>query len=184
MSKTKLLALSTAVSMCVVLVLLYRHRPGPRAVPVVVSESRDLYVSAQISLRDVDRLRFNFITIVDMRPDGEAPDEPGHVEMEQVAKAAGLTFHYIPVPHESIPAETVKELGDVLVSSKEPVLLYCRTGRRAVRTFALVEASRAGGPGVDAILGMVKGAGFSAEDLRAEIVSRVEGRSAALGAKQ
>ena len=119
-----------------------------------------------------------------MRPDGEAPDEPGHLEMEQVAKAGGIEFHYIPVPHESIPAETVKELGEVLVSSREPVLLYCRTGRRAVRTFALVEASRAGGPAVDAILGMVKGAGFSAEDLRDEIVSRVEGRGAGLEAKK
>ena len=98
-------------------------------------------------------------------------------------KQQGLDFSYIPVPHESIPPATVNELRDVLLSSQKPAVLYCRTGRRAVRTFALFEASRQGGPSADTILAMVKHAGFSAEDLRPEIVSRIAARTAASEAK-
>lgn len=162
------------------LVVLYIGRPRPKAVPVLVSEAGSVYVSAQISLRDIGFLpRYGIHTIIDMRPDGEAPDEPNHFEMEQFAKAEGIDFSYIPVPHESIPPATVKELGEVLSASQKPVVLYCRTGRRAIRTFALREASRHDGPSADAILAMVKHAGFFAEDLRPEIVSRVAARTAA-----
>lgn len=179
MSKKKLFTLSTAFATCVTLVVLYIHRPGPRPVPVLVSESASIYVSPQISLRDVGYIaRYGIRTIVDMRPDGEAPDEPSHLQMEQIAKAQGFDFSYLPVPHESIPPATVHALREVLSSSQKPVVLYCRTGRRAVRTFALFEASRKDGPGTDAILAMVKDAGFSAEDLRPEIVSRIERRTA------
>jgi len=151
---------------------------------VLVSEAGSVYVSSQISLRDIGYLpQYGIHTIIDMRPDGEAPDEPSHFDMERFAKAEGIDFSYIPVPHESIPPATVKELGEVLSASKKPVVLYCRTGRRAVRTFALCEASRHGGPSVDTILGMVKNAGFFAEDLRPEIVSRIAARTAASEAK-
>jgi len=184
MSKKKLFALSTAGTTCVMLVVLYIGRPRPKAVPVLVSEAGSVYVSSQISLRDIGYLpQYGIHTIIDMRPDGEAPDEPSHFDMERFAKAEGIDFSYIPVPHESIPPATVKELGEVLSASKKPVVLYCRTGRRAVRTFALCEASRHGGPSVDTILGMVKNAGFFAEDLRPEIVSRIAARTAASEAK-
>lgn len=185
MSKKKLFALSTTLATCATLVVVYILRPGSRPAPLLVSESGSVYVSPQISLRDVAYMaRYGMHTIVDMRPDGEAADEPGHLQLEQIAKAQGLDFSYIPVPHESVPPETVHELGEVLLSSPKPVVLYCRTGRRAVRTFALFEASRDGGPSVDAILAMVKNTGFSAEDLRPEIVSRIAARTAVSEAKQ
>lgn len=161
------------------LVLFYIRRPGLRPVPVRVSESGSVFVSSQISLRDVGyEAGHGMRTIIDMRPDGEAQDEPSHLEMEQAAKAYGLDFGYIPVPHESIPPATVNELGDALLSSQKPAVLYCRTGRRAVRTFALLEASHPGGPDAEAILAMVENAGFSAEDLRPEIARRITARTA------
>lgn len=179
MSKKKLFALSTTTTTCVMLLLLYVQRPAPRAVPILVSEADSVYVSAQIPLRYVGDMRqYGIHTIIDMRPDGEATDEPSHQEMEQIAKAVGLDFSYIPVPHETIPPATVKELGEVLSASQKPVVLYCRTGRRAVRTFALCEASRHDGPSADTILAMVKHAGFTAEDLRPEIVNRIAARTA------
>jgi uncharacterized protein (TIGR01244 family) len=185
MSNKKLFALSTALTTCATLVVLYIQRPGSRPVPLLVSESGSVYVSPQISLRDVGYIaRYGIHTIVDMRPDGEASDEPSHLQIEQIAKAQGLDFSYIPVPHESIPPTTVNALGELLLSSQKPVVLYCRTGRRAVRTFALFEASRHGGPSADTILAMVKDAGFSAEDLRPEIVSRIAARTAPSEAKQ
>ncbi|HSZ59275.1 MAG TPA: sulfur transferase domain-containing protein [Tepidisphaeraceae bacterium] len=186
MSKKKLFALSTTLTTCAMAALLYVQRPGSRFVPVLVSESGgSVYVSSQISLRDVGYVaRSGMRTIVDMRPDGEAADEPSSRLMERFAKGQGIDFSYIPIPHESIPPATVTALGDVLSSSQRPAVLYCRTGRRAVRTFALFEASRHDGPGADAILAMVKNAGFSAEDLRPEIVNRIAARAAVSEAKQ
>ena len=185
MSKMKLFALSTVATASVMLVVLYIQRPRPRAVPVLVSEAASVYISPQLSLRDVGYMRqYGIHSIVDMRPDGEVQDEPTHLEMEQFAKAVGIDFSYIPVPHESIPPATVNELSDVLLTSQKPVLLYCRTGRRAVRTFAMSEASRHDGPDADTILTMVKHAGFTAEDLRPEIVSRIAARTVVVEAKQ
>jgi uncharacterized protein (TIGR01244 family) len=187
MSNFKLFAASTTLATCVTMAMLYVQRPGPRPalVPVSESESGTVYVSSQISLRDVAYMRrYGMRMIVDMRPDGEASDEPSHLQMEQIAKSEGLDFSYIPVPHESIPGTTVHALGDVLLSAQKPVVLYCRTGRRAVRTFALFEASRDGGPSAEAILAMVKHTGFSAEDLRPEIAGRVSARTAVSETKQ
>ena len=186
MNKIKLFALSTAAATCVMLAVVYVQRPGSRPAPVLVSQSGSVYVSPQISLRDISRymLRYHIRTIVDMRPDGEAPDQPNHLQIEEFVKAQDIGFSYIPVPHESIPPATVDELNDVLASAQKPVVLFCRTGRRAVRTFALAEASRLGGPGSETILAMVKEAGFSAEDLRPEIVTRISARTAAPEAKR
>jgi len=96
--------------------------------------------------------------------------------MQAAARNWGLGFHYIPVPHESIPAEDVVALGKALNPEVLPACLYCRTGRRAVRLYALVQASRSGGPNANEILEMVKNAGFSAEDLKDEIAQRIAHR--------
>ena len=164
------------------LAVLYTHRPPSRPEPLRLGDGDLVYVSAQIQPGDVAFMRrYGMQTIVDLRPDGEAPDEPTHSQIEQAAKASDLDFAYIPVPHESIPPAAVSALGDVLSSGRKPVVLYCRTGRRAVRTFALFEASRQSGPSAEAILGMVKSAGFSADDMRAEIVSRIAARTSCSG---
>ena len=180
MSNWKLFFLVTALATCAMLVVLYIERPGSQPVPRLVSERGDVYVSPQISLRDVVYMsRSGTRTIVDMQPDDEAPAELNHLQFEETAKAQGLDFHYIPVPRERIPPATVNALRDVLASARKPVLLYCRTGRRAVRTFALTEASRPGGPDAEAIAEIVQFAGFSAEDLRPEIATRIAARTAA-----
>ncbi len=143
-----------------------------------------VYVSSQIKPKEIPAMRNrSMMTIVDIRPDGEAADQPTHAQMEEAAKANGLDFNYIPVPHESIPPAAVESLGRVLSEGHKPVVLYCRTGRRAVRTFALSEASRRGGPSAEAILAMVKEVGFSADDLKDNIVGRIANRNSKPGGK-
>lgn len=185
MIKIKLFVISTALTTCVTLVVLYKQRPSSRPVPLRIGDDDVVYVSSQLQIQDVAYMRrYRINTIVDLRPDGEAPDEPTHLQVAEAAQVSGLDFSYIPVPHESIPPTAVSALGDALSSARKPVVMYCRTGRRAVRTFALFQASRPGGPGPDAILAMVKDAGFSAEDLRADIVSRIAARTPASEAKK
>lgn len=90
-----------------------------------------------------------------------------------------MRFLYIPVPHESIPESAVAALDHALSEDPRSAVLYCRTGRRAARLFALVQASRSDGPGADEIFKMVSAAGFSAEDLKDDINQRIAHRGGA-----
>ena len=126
--------------------------------------------------------RVTFTTVIDMRPDGEAVGEPSSSEMAAAATAQHLQFAYVPVPHGDIPDAVVDSLSMALASRPGPVLLYCRSGRRAARSWSLVEASRPGGMSVDEILAAVKSSGQDASDLRARLQKRVLERKPLAGA--
>ena len=68
MSKKKLFALSTALTTCAMLEVFYLHRARPRPVPVLVSESGDhyVYVSSQISVRDIGYIARRGIRLIVM----------------------------------------------------------------------------------------------------------------------
>jgi uncharacterized protein (TIGR01244 family) len=138
--------------------------------------SAGVYVTEQVGPQDLPDLADRFAVVVDLRPDGEAQDQASSAEIGDAARALGLAFFYVPVPHEAIPPDAVTRLGDALDETTGDALLYCRSGKRATRTFALVQASDPDGPTADEILGMVRDAGYSAEDLRAEIAARIAKR--------
>jgi uncharacterized protein (TIGR01244 family) len=118
-----------------------------------------------------------FKSVIDLRPDGEEPGQPSSESVAKAARALGLAFAYVPVQHGDIPGKAVDALGQSLASAGKPVLLYCRSGKRAVRTWALSEASRADGPDAVAIQAAVRSAGQSADDLAESIAARIAARS-------
>lgn len=140
----------------------------------------DVWVSEQVTPQQVLGLRGGrFATIVDLRPDGEQAGQPSSAEVAAAAARAGVAFSYDPVPHGAIPNEAVDALQKVLATQGKPVLLYCRSGRRAARTWALAEASRAGGLDAEAIKRVVAAAGQPVEDLEQAIQARIAARSSA-----
>jgi uncharacterized protein (TIGR01244 family) len=186
MTKWKLFFLSAALTSGVASVHFYLDRPrqssrrAPASAPELKQISDKLYLTSQLRIEDVLAVRERGIkTVVDIRPDGEAQDQTPSDRIKSASNGIGLGFYYIPVPHAGIPDGAVEALDRVLAPEAMPAVLYCRTGRRAVRLFALVQASRVDGPGLDAIMGMVRAAGFSAEDLRDEITQRLSHRSSA-----
>jgi len=114
--------------------------------------------------------------IVDLRPDGEVAGQPSSQDMEAEARQQGLRFRYIPVPHGEIPDAAVGQLKATLDEPHGEVLLYCRSGKRAARTWALAEAARADGLSSVAILAAVQDAGQDAGDLQARIERAVKAR--------
>jgi len=114
--------------------------------------------------------------VIDLRPDGEEPDQPSSDEMRKVAEANHLAFHYVPVSHGEIPDAAVSSLQTALAESPRPVLLYCRSGRRAVRTFSLVEASRPDGPTLPQIIAAASAAGQDVSDLKDSLEARIKAR--------
>lgn len=140
------------------------------------SLAQGIDVTTQLKRDDVGGLGRRYRSVIDLRPDGEAPDQPPSREMAAEAHRHGISFTYIPVPHGDIPDAAVAQLRAALEASRGEVLLYCRSGKRAARTWALAEASRSDGMPADAILAAVKGAGQDADDLRGRIQQAVDTR--------
>ncbi|MHA3770144.1 beta-lactamase hydrolase domain-containing protein [Verrucomicrobiota bacterium sgz303538] len=179
MSKRKLFITTFLIATAVFTAAIYFNRPGPHDRPPRVTRVSDqVSITSQLHPASVPYLRrYGIWTVVDIRPDGEAADQPSSADIERASHAGNMAFYYIPVPHETIPDAAVQALSSALENAKMGTVLYCRTGRRAVRLFALAEASRPDGPSLDSILEMVSTAGFSAEDLREAITHRISNRS-------
>ncbi|MFZ6653852.1 beta-lactamase hydrolase domain-containing protein [Undibacterium sp. TJN19] len=141
--------------------------------------THSIFVTEQVSVNAVTSLKHDGITtIIDMRPDGEAAGQPTAAAMAAAAKAEGLDFAYIPVPHGPIPDTAVTALQQQLAKNSGAVLLYCRSGSRAARTWSLVEASRNGGLDAPDILAAVKASKLNADDLEPAIRQRIALRTA------
>lgn len=169
--------LAALLGMAGVIVAALATRTPPAAEAEVHPLPGGVWVAEQVTpaqLADLDGKGFR--AVVDLRPDGEAAGQPSSLQVGRAAHDAGLAFQYIPVPHGPIPADAVEQLARALSTSNKPILLYCHSGRRAARTWALAEASRAGGLAEDAILQAVAQAGQDAGDLRPEIARRIARR--------
>lgn len=150
--------------------------------PTLNTLTRDILVTQQIDTDVAASLKQQgFDLIVDLRPDGEDRQQTSSKEMAAAAKAAGLKFSYVPVPHGDIPERAVTELKEVLEKPHGKVLLYCRSGRRAARTWGLMEASRSGGMSPDEIVAAVKASGQDAADLRQDLEFRAAHRKTVAG---
>jgi uncharacterized protein (TIGR01244 family) len=148
-----------------------------RPLPAVKRLTADVWVSEQIKADNLTDLRsLGIKSLIDLRPDGEAADQPPSTVVANAANAAGLQFAYVPVQHGDIPDASVDALTASLAKAERPVLLYCRSGRRAARTWALSEASRAGGLNEAQIEAAVSSSGQSADDLKAVIATRISAR--------
>jgi uncharacterized protein (TIGR01244 family) len=178
MSYAKLFTISLLGTVVAVLVLYFIDRPRPGDEPKLTEIGEDVFVTSQLSPRQLRALDAEGVqTIVDLRPDGEDAQQTPSATMQKAAQQRGIKFHYIPVPHEGIPDSAVTALSAALGDQSTSTVLYCRTGRRAVKTFALVEASRADGPTLTAIMDMVQKAGFTADDIKDNIAQRIAQRT-------
>jgi uncharacterized protein (TIGR01244 family) len=137
-----------------------------------------VHVSTQLDPGALKAVGRRYSMVIDMRPDGEVPGQPSSDEMRHAAGAQHVGFRYIPVPHGDIPETAITELRKTLDAGGGAVLLYCRSGRRAARTWALAEAGRPGGLSADSILAAVHAAGQDAGDLMPRIQSEIQKREA------
>ena len=78
-----------------------------------------------------------FRTIINNRPDGEAPDQPSTAAMAEAARAAGLVYHHQPVVMATIVPGDGQRFGELLQQSPGPVLAFCRSGARCTRLWEL-----------------------------------------------
>jgi uncharacterized protein (TIGR01244 family) len=100
-------------------------------------------VAPQISPDDIAQIKAaGYKTIVNNRPDGEAPDQPSSDEMKAAAEAAGLAYHFIPLGRDGVSPEMIEQEKAALEGSVGPVLCYCRSGTRSTTLWALSQAGK------------------------------------------
>jgi uncharacterized protein (TIGR01244 family) len=138
--------------------------------------SREVHVSTQLEPNALKAVGRRYSLVIDLRPDGEVAGQPSSDEMKRLADQQNVGFRYIPVPHGDIPEAAVMQLRETLKEEPGPVLLYCRSGRRAARTWALAEAGRPDGLSAVEILTAVRSAGQDAEDLKPRIEAEIAAR--------
>ncbi|MDR2154263.1 MAG: TIGR01244 family phosphatase [Burkholderiaceae bacterium] len=178
MSKLKVFAFSKPAAVLLVLGWLATTRAAATPAASTIPLADNIQVSAQISPEQLTSIKAQgFRTVIDLRPDGEALGQPSSTAMAQAAKQAGLQFSYLPVPRGShIPSAAADTLARLLAQAPRPILMYCRSGTRAARTWALAEASRPGGLDAASIVQHARAAGRPADDLQGQITQRIAAR--------
>lgn len=156
----------------------YAHYAHPTPAGIAARRlTGDVWVTEQVTPQQIGSVHAgHFATVVDMRPDGEQEGQPSSAQIADAAAREGLAFSYDPVPHGAIPDESVDALLKVMATQPKPILLYCRSGRRAARTWALAEASRPGGLDSRSIEQFVEAAGQPVGDLVLDIQARIAAR--------
>lgn len=136
-----------------------------------------VWISGQISPQQVEGFAARGMTaIVDLRPDDEEPGQPSSRQVGAAAERAGLSFAYAPVEGGQPSQAAVDAVSRAILRPDTTVVLYCRSGRRAARAWALAEASRTGGLEAEAIEAAAKSAGQPVDDLREQIAARIATR--------
>jgi sulfide:quinone oxidoreductase len=114
-----------------------------QTVPITPS----LSVADQIDERDVGALAAaGFKSIICNRPDSEGGTPSDRIRA--ACERHGLKFFFQPVVYSGLGLADGDTFGQILQQSDEPVLAYCRSGRRSVALWAIAAAPLAGAAAV------------------------------------
>ncbi len=118
-----------------------------------------LAVAPQIAPEDCAAARAEgFTTVINNRPDGEAPGQPAGAAIAAACSEAGLAYVAIPVGAAGIGEGEITAMAAALAAAPGPVLAYCRSGTRSTHLWALAEASR--GSDADALIDAAGAGGY------------------------
>lgn len=99
-------------------------------------------VSGQVSPEQVPGIAAaGYKVLVNNRPDGEEPGQPGSAEIEAAALAVGLEYHHLPVTAVNFPGPDINRMAGLFDDGARPVFAFCRTGTRCANLWV---ATRAG----------------------------------------
>ncbi|MEH6635947.1 MAG: TIGR01244 family sulfur transferase [Halioglobus sp.] len=97
----------------------------------IVKLAEFIAVSPQIAPHNMAEIAAaGYLVVINNRPDGEAPDQPGSADLAAAAQAAGLEYHYMPVTPGNFPGPDFARMCALLDDTRRPILAFCRTGTR------------------------------------------------------
>jgi len=123
-----------------------------------------IFVSGQIFPADMAAVAaLGVTTIVNNRPDGEEPGQPGGDEIAEAAEAAGLLYREVPIAG-GIEPDQIETMALVMDDTEGKLLLYCRSGTRSAFLWAL--AQRGSGLSGDEVIARAAAAGYDLTAIR------------------
>lgn len=101
----------------------------------------DLWTCGQVYAEDFSAIAAKgFRTVINARPDHEAPDQPTSDTLAAAAANAGLQYEYLPVIPNQIREQDIEQFSQYLDTLPKPVLTFCRTGNRVAQLWTLTKA--------------------------------------------
>ncbi|PHR61305.1 MAG: TIGR01244 family phosphatase [Robiginitomaculum sp.] len=130
--------------------------------------SGTVFVSPQISSQDLSALAAQGITtIINNRPDGEAPRQPKHITLKTKAEALGVNYHFLPITPGKMSEQDVIKFAEILNTAPGPILAFCRTGTRSTNLWAQAQIhTQAGEMSAHDIIQSAKSAGYDLSNLK------------------
>jgi uncharacterized protein (TIGR01244 family) len=102
--------------------------------------SDSLSVSGQPALGDFPALAAQgFKTVINDRPDGEEPGQPGAAAETAAARDAGMAYRFIPVTGQTITEADIVAFQAAVAAATGPVLAHCKSGTRSLTLHVLGE---------------------------------------------
>ncbi|SCB56180.1 TIGR01244 family protein [Rhizobium aethiopicum] len=80
-----------------------------------------------------------FAAVINARPEGEEPGQPGNAAEKMSAAAAGLSYSFVPVKGNEITEADIRAFQAAMAEAKGPVVAHCKSGTRALTLYALGE---------------------------------------------
>jgi sulfide:quinone oxidoreductase len=131
----------------------------------IVPLTETLAVAPQITAGDIaDIAAKGYRTLVNNRPDNEAPGQLPSEEAERLAEAAGLRYEYFPITAPTLTADQVEAFARLLPELEGPILAYCRSGSRCSLLWAATELLK-GRTSADVLIRKVAERGFDIASL-------------------
>lgn len=125
----------------------------------------DFAVAPQLAPKDAAALAAQgYRLVINNRPDGEAPDQPPSIEVEQAVRAAGLDYVHIPISGPATAAQ-VEAVRTATVEADGPVLAFCRSGTRCITAWARGQLLH-GDRDREALIALGREAGYDLSGLR------------------
>jgi uncharacterized protein (TIGR01244 family) len=101
------------------------------------------YVAPQLEPDDfAEAAAMGIRTVINNRPDGEAPDQLSDAEAQAAAAAHGLAYVHVPVVSGGIYPDHIAQMKTAIEGHEGPYVAYCRSGTRSCHLWALVQAQR------------------------------------------
>ncbi|HEY0125397.1 MAG TPA: bifunctional sulfur transferase/dioxygenase Blh [Rhizobium sp.] len=98
-----------------------------------------LTVASQLDIAEFARFAADgYRAVINVRPDGEEPVQPGNLAEKAAAKAAGLDYAFIPVTGPTIGEADIRAFQE-MTSAGGRVLAHCKSGVRALTLHTLGE---------------------------------------------
>lgn len=99
-----------------------------------------LTISGQLEAGDMDELATAGVRrVVNVRPDGEKPDQIPATDAARVAAELGMDYRHIPVTMQTLSMDAVRAFGDAVSEGGAVVHAHCGSGLRAATLWGLNE---------------------------------------------